>query len=84
MKPKSWRDGIPFVQAVYKRPMGAAGCCNHVRIDDGNLSHHFFSENNHKELMDKGHADCIALYEILARMSATQRTRLYKEWGCAT
>jgi hypothetical protein len=73
-KVQDWHEAIPLAQAVYRRH--AAGCCAHIITDDGNV------EQDHADwtltyAREKGHPDCIALCEVLARMSQTQRQKLY-------
>lgn len=76
MKPASWRDALPLARAVYDRH--CVGCCAHIILDDGNY------EQAHAdwclETVDTTHSDCVALCEMLARMSDTQRLKLYNHY----
>lgn len=79
MKPSSWREGIELARTVYARH--AAGCCAHIILDDGNVEQTWADECL-ASARARGHADCLVLCDALARMSQTQRQRLYasKAW----
>mgnify|MGYP001590620201 FL=1 len=65
---------LPLVRAVYARH--CAGCCLHIMTDDGNCeqSNADFCLQAARE---GGHPDCLAAAEMLARMSLTQRRKVY-------
>jgi hypothetical protein len=74
VKTEDWREAIQYAAIVYARH--CAGCCAHIILDDCNI------EQDHAEYClhharHVGHADCIALCEVLVRMSPTQRKKLY-------
>jgi hypothetical protein len=69
---------LPLVNAIYAREHGGVGCCLHVVTDDGN------TEQGHVDgclelAIERGHEDCIAAARLLARMSRTQRTAIYRK-----
>lgn len=74
-KPASWQEAIPLAKAVYQRH--CAGCCAHIVTDDGNIEQDCVNWALARA-QEQQHPDCIALLEMLARMSSTQRGRLYK------
>jgi hypothetical protein len=66
---------LPLVQALYARWDGGAGCCMHILLDDTNVdddSARFCLQR----ARETGHPDCLALGELLVRMSKTQRRKL--------
>src|SRR5574342_921951 len=68
-------DVMPLVRALYAQPLGGAGCCLHIVLDDCNVEDgcvQFCLEYAQKN----GHPDCIALAELLMQMSKTQRRKL--------
>lgn len=79
MNGHSWTDAIPLVRAVYQRPRGGTGCCLHIITDDGNIDQSF-ADSVVASARERGHPECIAAAEMLARMSRTQRGRVYKHY----
>lgn len=70
----TWKAMLPLALSIYKR--NGVGCCWHITLDDGNLDNHnvaFCAE----QARASGHADCIALIELMVHASKTQRGRLY-------
>jgi hypothetical protein len=53
------------------------GCCLHVVLDDGNLDNDSVAFCQ-RWARNKGHDECIAVADLLARMSRTQRTKAYR------
>lgn len=67
-------DIATLVREVYESPGGAAGCCLHIVLDDGNVGYDsvrfcidYARENKHPK--------CELLAELLLRMSKTQRRK---------
>lgn len=81
-KPISWKVVLPVVQQIYARH--CAGCCLHIMTDDGNC------EQGHAEFclkwaLKSGHPDCIKAARLMAAMSQTQRTNVYRhKWDSST
>jgi hypothetical protein len=76
-KVSDWHEGIAPAAVVYARH--CAGCCAHIILDDGNVEQHH-AEFCLAQAQDRGHADCLALTELLARMTQTQRAKLFKHY----
>lgn len=74
---KDWHEGIEPLKAIYVAH--CAGCCLHVVADDGNVEQDTmdWTLNYARE---QGHPACIAAAELLARMTQTQRAKLYKHY----
>jgi hypothetical protein len=66
---------LPLARAVYAKPLGGAGCCLHIVLDEGNVD-----DRSVDFCLDyarrKGHDDCARLAEILRSMSKTQRLKI--------
>lgn len=66
---------LPLVWDLYDRPGGGVGCCLHMVLDDGNVADGHVAECL-EYAKENGHAECIALAELMLKMSRTQRAKL--------
>lgn len=75
------REVLPYVQALYAREGGGAGCCLHILLDDGNVDQSS-ADFCYGVAVGREHQDCEDLARLIRRMSATQRHRLYMSPHC--
>lgn len=62
------------VAELYRSPSGAAGCCLHVQLDDGNLADRFFDDEA-RARVNPEHSLCLELFDLLRAMKRTARAK---------
>lgn len=69
---------VPLVRALFAG--NCVGCCMHAQLDDGNLEDHWFGDSGRASVLECGDADHLKLFDMLARMSVTQRKKVRDTW----